>query len=407
MARRARRRRRQLLEQGAGLRLLKTKTESCEFQRHGRRPVWTGQDDNVQHALRCVAGEFPVPRKEEDQEGDAARPDVSRKIERYDKRTNTILRVRVVDTPGFGNNIDHKHAVRPITKYIRKCRDEQFRAETGARKETEADGDRLVHACVYFISPHRFLEIDRHFLRHVQRELAIVPVIAKTDTLTDESSRNIERCCATSSRRTIFRSTTSGRRAASCSRSEPLREGRERGEPLGIIARDGHYPWGTSQFQFAAHSDFALLKDLLLSEHTEPLVEHASARYAKYRARRVRLGYATDAAKSLAVLALVGRALGLPVPIPSRAGVVAVLKRCGVMVAGLYRAVRQARGAAAAAVLVRLLSKTRRRRRGAAGWSPSAAAWSPPPRRRRRGAGSVAPLFPARALRGAKNRVRT
>ena len=72
--------------------------------------------------------------------------DVSRKIERYDKRTNTILRVRVVDTPGFGNNIDHKHAVRPITKYIRKCRDEQFRAETGARKETEADGDRLVHA---------------------------------------------------------------------------------------------------------------------------------------------------------------------------------------------------------------------------------------------------------------------
>ena len=44
-----------------------------KFQRHGRRPLWFREDDNVQHALRCVAGEFPVTRKEEDQEGDAAR----------------------------------------------------------------------------------------------------------------------------------------------------------------------------------------------------------------------------------------------------------------------------------------------------------------------------------------------
>ena len=39
----------------------------------------------------------------------------------------------------------------------------------GCVEETEADGDRLVHACVYFISPHRFLEIDRHFLTRAAR----------------------------------------------------------------------------------------------------------------------------------------------------------------------------------------------------------------------------------------------
>ena len=72
-ARRQRRRREPLLKQGAGLRLIKTKTESCKFQRHGRWPVSTGQDDNVQHALRRLAGELSFPRKEENKKGDAAR----------------------------------------------------------------------------------------------------------------------------------------------------------------------------------------------------------------------------------------------------------------------------------------------------------------------------------------------
>ena len=73
MARRARRRRRQLVNQGAGLRLLETETASREFQRHGRRPLWSREDDDLQHALRRLAGECSIARKEEDQEGDAAR----------------------------------------------------------------------------------------------------------------------------------------------------------------------------------------------------------------------------------------------------------------------------------------------------------------------------------------------
>ena len=168
--------------------------------------------------------------------------DVSRKIERYDKRTNTILRVRVVDTPGFGNNIDHKHAVRPITKYIRKCRDEQFRAETGARKETEADGDRLVHACVYFISPHRFLEIDRHFLRHVQRELAIVPVIAKTDTLTDEELAEYRAMLRDEFTKNNIQVYDFGEKSSELLEKRAFARGRERGEPLGIIAATATTP---------------------------------------------------------------------------------------------------------------------------------------------------------------------
>ena len=96
----------------------------------------------MQHALRCVAGEFSFPGKEEDQEGDAARRRVAE--DQLDKATNTILR-SVVDTPGFGNDIDHKHAVRPITGASGNV-DEQFRTKRGA-KETEAAIDWSAGVC--------------------------------------------------------------------------------------------------------------------------------------------------------------------------------------------------------------------------------------------------------------------
>ena len=103
--------------------------------------------------------------------------DVSRCFERFDEATNTIVRVKVIDTPGFGNAIDHKHAVRPILQYIDRCRAEQFECQMGARPgDEEYSYDCLVHCCIYFIPPHRFLDIDRHFLQQVQRELAIAPV---------------------------------------------------------------------------------------------------------------------------------------------------------------------------------------------------------------------------------------
>ena len=425
--------------------------------------------------------------------------DVSRRIERYDADANTILRVRVVDTPGFGNNIDHKHAVRPITKYVRRCRDEQFRAQMAARSQNDgAEGDRLVrsprgsssfdesrrggsvetesrvprgstrgdesqrcrgrdvdvsrrrvaatpraprgrsaetgtprpryrvetsrtqvHACIYFISPHRFLEIDRHFLRHVQRELAIVPVIAKSDTLTDEELSEyramlVEEFRANgvarrgTKRRGAFkmharpsgrsRGDAAGRdvdiprssrpdrhragiavcdfdeKSASILGDRAFARGRKRGEPLGIIARDGHYPWGTSEVHNGAHSDFALLRELLLSEHTEALVEHAAARYATYRARRVRVRRLTDFLKSATMLAVALRAAGVPVPGPTRSDVTAAFSRV------------------AAAVLARWNALT------ASLTAPPAPAPPPPPRQRR------FPLFPASVLRGGKHR---
>ena len=123
-----------------------------------------------------------------------------------------------------------------------------------------------------------------------------------------------------------------------------------------------------------AHSDFALLRELLLSEHTEALVEHAAARYATYRARRVRVRRLTDFLKSATMLAVALRAAGVPVPGPTRSDVTAAFSRV------------------AAAVLARWNALT------ASLTAPPAPAPPPPPRQRR------FPLFPASVLRGGKHR---
>jgi septin family protein len=129
-------------------------------------------------------------------------------FEYYDEEANTILRVRIIDTPGFGNRVNHRNSVKPITDYISCCRHRRFRREqspsnvastyddcyleeenyngknNNSKKNNNSSNDNnynsmLVHVCLYFISPGRFLAIDRHFLKHVQDEVTIVPIIAK------------------------------------------------------------------------------------------------------------------------------------------------------------------------------------------------------------------------------------
>merc|ERR1711957_118573 len=100
-----------------------------------------------------------------------------------------------IDTPGFGNRINHKDSVQPITEYIETCRQKKYKKEmssqTSIQDYMDSTEDQLIHVCLYFLSPGRFLEIDKHFLKKIQRDIpTIVPIIAKADTLTDEEIRS-------------------------------------------------------------------------------------------------------------------------------------------------------------------------------------------------------------------------
>lgn len=243
--------------------------------------------------------------------------DPSRQFERYDEKENTILRVRIIDTPGFGNRVDHRDSVRPIARYIAKCRSRQYKKEISPKyhpnRENVEACDDLVHVCLYFLTPGRFLEMDSHFLKQIQKEVCIVPIIAKADTLTEEevAAYRAEVVQAFAEEGIVpynFDTQESGKRPV------PYHRGRRSGEPLAIVSRDGVYPWGEVRSVDPAHSDLMLVRDLLLSGHTETFVELARAKYGEYRAGRIRKRRRADILKYAALGILVARACGVPMP---------------------------------------------------------------------------------------------
>lgn len=94
------------------------------------------------------------------------------------------LKLTIVDTPGFGENLSGVDQQEPISNYIDAQFQQYLDDETGINRRNIMD--TRVHCCFYFISPHsnglRPLDID--FMKQLHHKVNIVPLLAKADTLT-------------------------------------------------------------------------------------------------------------------------------------------------------------------------------------------------------------------------------
>jgi septin 3/9/12 len=81
------------------------------------------------------------------------------------------LRLNIVDTPGYGDLINNERCWDPIVKYI-KDQHSAYR----------------IHCCLFFIQPsgHALKPIDIVVLKKLSEFVNVVPVIAKSDSLTLE-----------------------------------------------------------------------------------------------------------------------------------------------------------------------------------------------------------------------------
>ncbi|KAG6864191.1 Septin Spn2 [Blastosporella zonata] len=97
------------------------------------------------------------------------------------------LRLNIVDTPGYGDQVNNSDCWDPIVKYIKDQHSAYLRKELTAMRDRYIQ-DTRIHCCLYFINPtgHALRPIDVIVMKKLSEVVNVVPVIAKSDSLTPE-----------------------------------------------------------------------------------------------------------------------------------------------------------------------------------------------------------------------------
>lgn len=95
------------------------------------------------------------------------------------------LRLNIVDTPGYGDQVNNDNCWDPIIKYIKDQHSAYLRKELTAMRDRYIV-DTRIHCCLFFINPtgHGLRPIDVTVMKKLSDVVNVVPVIAKSDSLT-------------------------------------------------------------------------------------------------------------------------------------------------------------------------------------------------------------------------------
>jgi len=209
------------------------------------------------------------------------------------------LQVTLVDTPGYGETLHTEESFEVITHYVDSLFERQLRAE-GAWNARDSERlrlqDPLVHACLYFIAPHRLKGIDLAFMRRLHKKVNIVPIIAKSDTMTTKEKEEFKLQVRESLQREGIEAFSFDQAVL---RSMEQQDKQEYKLPWAVIgSTDAHldagatvflrkYPWGDALSSEPAHSDLPALRNLLMwSGQWHDLKMASRAKYEAWRATR-------------------------------------------------------------------------------------------------------------------------
>ncbi|PWN54147.1 putative cell division control protein CDC3 [Violaceomyces palustris] len=219
------------------------------------------------------------------------------------------LRLNVVDTPGFGDFVNNDESWKPIVDNIEARFDAYLEQENRVNRSKMQDN--RVHACIYFIQPtgHALRPIDIEFMRRLHQKVNLIPVIAKSDTLTDEEILQFKQRVLSDiayHQIEIFRAPVyENEDEETIAENEEIvnkipfavvGSNTEIDTPDGRRVRGRSYPWGVIEVDNEEHCDFVKLRQMLIRTHMEELKEHTNdVLYEKYRSEKLlAMGVAQD-----------------------------------------------------------------------------------------------------------------
>ncbi|XP_029358744.1 neuronal-specific septin-3 isoform X1 [Echeneis naucrates] len=210
------------------------------------------------------------------------------------------MKLTVVDTPGFGDQINNDNCWEPISKYINEQYEKFLKEEVNITRKKRIP-DTRVHCCIYFISPtgHFLRQLDTEFMKRLSHSVNIIPVIAKADTMTLEERQEFKQRVRKElevSGIEFYPQKEFDEDMEDKSDNDKIREAM----PFAVVGSDKEYQvngkrvlgrktaWGIVEVENPNHCEFAQLRDFLIRSHLQDLKEVThNIHYETYRAKRL------------------------------------------------------------------------------------------------------------------------
>uniref|UniRef100_A0A8C6CNR4 Septin n=1 Tax=Moschus moschiferus TaxID=68415 RepID=A0A8C6CNR4_MOSMO len=232
---------------------------------------------------------------------------VGLKIQTYELQENNVqLKLTVVKTVGYGDQINKEASYQPIVDYLDAQFESYLQEELKIKRSLSDYHDSRVHVCLYFISPtgQSLKSLDILTMKNIDSKVNIIPVIAKADAVSKSDLQTFK--CEImneliSNGIQIYQFPTDDETSTHMSSSmngflpfavvgstDEVKVGKR-------TVRGRHYPWGILQVENENHCDFVKLRDMLLCTNTEDLKEQTHTRhYECYRRNRLHIMGFTD-----------------------------------------------------------------------------------------------------------------
>ncbi|MCJ1290442.1 hypothetical protein MMC34_001980 [Xylographa carneopallida] len=217
----------------------------------------------------------------------------------------TRISLTIVDTPGFGDQIDNESSFSEIVEYLEREYD-NILAEESRIKRNPRFKDNRVHALLYFITPtgHGLRELDIELMKRLSPRVNVIPVIGKADSLTPAElaeSKKLVMEDIEHYRIPVYNFPYDVEEDD----EDTVEENAElRGlMPFAIVGseevvdiggrkvRARQYPWGVVEVDNPRHSDFLAIRSALLHSHLADLKEITNDfLYENYRTDKLSKG---------------------------------------------------------------------------------------------------------------------
>lgn len=213
---------------------------------------------------------------------------------------NVRLNVNVIDTPGFGDQINNEKCWDPLVKYIKEQHSQYLRKELTAQRERFIP-DTRVHCILYFIPPNgtKLKPLDSQALKKLSEIANVVPVIAKSDSLTLVERAAFKRVLQNEFIKynlNIYPYDSDDLFEDEKQLNEDIKllipfaiAGSEKEfEINGELVRGRKSKWGAINIEDVSQCEFVFLRDFLTRTHLQDLIETTSlVHYETFRAKQL------------------------------------------------------------------------------------------------------------------------